>query len=61
LVGRKASGTSKRTELKLTDVARTSLGELLRDSEIFFELENSGSGTKTAVRRNISAASNKTF
>jgi len=35
LVGRKASGTSKRTELKLTDVARTSLGELLRDYRDF--------------------------
>ena len=33
--GSKASGTSKRTELKLTDVARTSLEELLRDYHDF--------------------------
>src|SRR3981081_1571686 len=29
--GSKASGTSKETEIKLTDVARSSLEELLRD------------------------------
>src|SRR5450432_2436852 len=31
--GSMASGTSKKTELKLTSVARASLGELIRDYE----------------------------
>jgi four helix bundle suffix protein len=38
--GSLASGTSKKTELKLTNVARASLGELMRDFEDFLRQRN---------------------
>src|SRR5690349_5424576 len=38
LEGSKASGTSKETEIKLTGVARSSLGELLADYEDFLRV-----------------------
>lgn len=38
--GSLASGTSKKTELKLTSVARASLGELIRDYEDFLRQNN---------------------
>jgi four helix bundle suffix protein len=38
--GSKASGTSKETELKLTNVARASLEELLNDSEDFLRVRD---------------------
>ncbi len=41
LEGSKASGTSKETELKLTNVARASLEELLADFEDFLRTHNS--------------------
>src|SRR5215813_7642872 len=44
--GSQASGTSKKTELKLVGVARASLEELLLDYEDFFVNADSSSGTK---------------
>ncbi len=38
--GSQASGTSKKTELKLTDVARASLEELLQDYQDFLRQRN---------------------
>ena len=44
--GSQASGTSKKTELKLTNVARASPEELRRDYEDFLrQIENRGPGT----------------
>ena len=40
LEGSKASGTSKETEIKLTNVARSSLEELLADYEDFLRVRN---------------------
>ena len=57
--GSQASGTSKKTELKLVGVARASLEELLLDYEDFlrhrglamWENSSNGSGCKTASLR----------
>lgn len=48
--GSKASGTSKKSEIKLTAVARASLEELLEDYQDFLRLATCRCGTKTAKR-----------
>jgi len=46
--GSMASGTSKETELKLTNVARASMEELLTDFRDMLRLTESKNGTETA-------------
>jgi four helix bundle suffix protein len=48
LEGSKASGTSKEMELKLTNVARASLEELLADYEDFLRVRNAAMWEKSA-------------
>src|SRR5436190_17834694 len=57
--GSVASGTSKKTELKLTNVARASLEELMRDCEDFLRhrglrVWDKNSPQALAARRNLS-------
>jgi four helix bundle protein len=49
--GSVASATSKKTELKLTNVARASLEELMRDCEDFLRTGGCRSGTRSLPRR----------
>lgn len=55
LEGSKASGTSKETEIKLTNVARSSLEELLEDYPTSCVPAELKSGTKTAKKRFLCA------
>lgn len=52
--GSMASGTSKEMEIKLTNVARASLEELLADYRDFLRPEGQLSGRRIAERRNLS-------
>jgi len=54
--GSQASGTSKKTELKLTGVARASLEELLLDYENFFDSADWHCGTRITRQRTLCAA-----
>ncbi len=57
LEGSQASGTSKETELKLVNVARSSLEELLEDYRDFLRTPASSCGTRIAKKRRMSANS----
>lgn len=63
--GSQASGTSKKTELKLVGVARASLEELLRDYEDFLRQKGLALWEKNDVRvrtiRALSYRANKTY
>src|SRR4051812_7383547 len=55
--GSKAARTSKETEIKLTNVARASLEELLADYRDFLRVRDLNSGPKTQRKRDLSASS----
>jgi four helix bundle protein len=57
LEGSKASGTSKEAEIKLVNVARASLEELLEDYRIFCESATSRFGKRTVAKRCLSGDS----
>ena len=57
LEGSRASGTSKETEIKLTNVARASLEELLEDYRDFLRCAASRNGPRTIPTPGVSGNS----